>query len=191
MQFRTTPLDGLYVLDIQPAEDERGFFARTWCAEEARRQGLVTEVVQCSLSYSRLRGTLRGLHFQTPPHAETKLVRCVRGSLYDVSVDLRRASPTFGRWFAAELSAKNRKAVYIPAGFAHGIQTLEDDTEMLYQISTPYCAEASRGVRWDDPALDIPWPLSPTAVSQRDLSWPGLDEVGGVFEATNAQLSEV
>ena len=175
MQFRATPLDGLYIVDLEPAEDERGFFARTWCVEEAGRLGLVTEVTQCSLSHSRLRGTLRGLHFQTPPHVETKLVRCVRGSLFDVSVDLRGGSPTFGRWFAVELSAENRQAVYVPAGFAHGIQALEDHTEMLYQISTPYCAEASRGVRWDDPALGIPWPLPPTAISQRDLSWPPLD----------------
>lgn len=181
MRFEPTPLSGAYVIEAEPVEDERGCFARLWCAEEARRLGLMPEVAQCSLSHNRLRGTLRGLHFQLPPHAEVKVVRCVRGALFDVLVDLRRNSPTFGRWFAVELTAENFKATYIPAGFAHGFQTLEDDTQVLYQISTPYRAEARHGVRWDDPVLAIPWPLPPTVISEGDARWPEFSDLGEVF----------
>ncbi len=187
MRFEPTPLSGAYIIEAEPVEDERGFFARLWCAEEARRLGLVPEVAQCSLSHNRLRGTLRGVHFQAPPHTEIKVVRCVRGALFDVLVDLRRDSPTFGRWFATELTTENLKAMYIPAGLAHGFQTLEDDTELLYQISTAYRAEARHGVRWDDPSLNISWPLPPVAVSERDASWPGLDELGDLFGGMGSQ----
>jgi dTDP-4-dehydrorhamnose 3,5-epimerase len=183
VRYHPAPLQGAYVVEVEPVVDDRGFFARLWCADEARQVGLVPEVVQCSLSYNQRRGTVRGLHFQAPPFAETKLVRCVRGALFDVLVDLRRESHTYGRWFAVELTAGNHKATYIPAGFAHGLQTLEDDSEVLYQMSTPYCPEASRGVRWDDPTLNIPWPLPPAAISLQDTRWPSLEELGVSFNA--------
>jgi dTDP-4-dehydrorhamnose 3,5-epimerase len=181
VRFEPTPLAGAYIIEAEPVEDERGCFARLWCAEEARRLGLMPEVAQCSLSHNRLRGTLRGLHFQLPPHAEVKVVRCVRGALFDVLVDLRPDSPTFGGWFATELTSENLRATYIPAGFAHGFQALEDDTDVFYQISTPYRAEARHGVRWDDPILAISWPLPPMVISERDAGWPGLDEHGKRF----------
>ncbi len=174
MQFQTTPLDGAYIIEAEPVEDDRGFFARIWCADEARRRGLEPHAAQCSLSRNRRRGTIRGLHFQLPPHAEVKVVRCVRGAVFDVFVDLRRDSPTFGRWFGVELTAANLRAAYVPAGFAHGFQTLEDNTEVLYQISAPYCPESARGVCWDDPALGIRWPLPPTTMSPHDAAWPRL-----------------
>ncbi len=181
MRFEATPLPGAYVIEAEPVSDDRGFFTRTWCAEEAGRLRLDTRVAQCSLSRNRLRGTIRGLHFQLPPHAEAKVVRCVRGTLYDVLVDLRGESRTFGSWFAVELTAENLKAMYIPAGFAHGFQTLEDETEVLYQISVPYWPEAARGLRWDDPTLAIPWPLPAAALSPRDAGWPELRELGNMF----------
>lgn len=175
MKLTATPLPGAFVLDIEPQRDERGMFARTFCRDELAAHGLVTDVAQCSVSVTERRGTLRGMHYQAAPHHEAKLVRCVRGEIHDVLVDLRPASPTYLRSFAIVLSAASHRALYIPADVAHGFLTLVDDVEVLYQISTPYRADAARGVRWDDPALAIAWPFSPNMVSARDASFPLLE----------------
>jgi dTDP-4-dehydrorhamnose 3,5-epimerase len=167
-----SPLLGAYVLETQPIVDERGSFARTWCREEFRALGLNTMVEQCSTSFNRTRGTLRGMHFQAIPHEEVKLVRCTRGAVYDVILDLRKDSATFGRWFAVELTADNGKMLYIPCGFAHGFQTLDDQSEVFYQISEKYHPEAARGVRWNDPVLGIKWPISNPNLSERDRDFP-------------------
>ncbi|MGB5814903.1 MAG: dTDP-4-dehydrorhamnose 3,5-epimerase [Thermoanaerobaculia bacterium] len=172
MIFLETPLAGAFVIDIEPHEDERGFFARTFCQEEFEAHGLDSTVVQSSVSFNRQRGTLRGMHFQAPPHEESKVVRCTAGAIYDVIVDLRPLSPTFVQWHAVTLSAENRTMFYIPGGFAHGFLTLEDNTEVLYQMSEFYYPDSARGVRWDDPAFGIEWPVEPTAISDRDQSYP-------------------
>ena len=172
MKWTPLPLTGAYLVEIQPSSDERGFFARTWCAEEMRQLGLNAQFVQCSISYNARRGTLRGMHYQAQPHAETKLVRCSAGSIYDVLLDVRPDSATFRRWFAVELSAANRKAVYIPAGFAHGFQSLSDHSEVFYQISESYRPDHAHGVRWNDPAFGIEWPVETVILSERDRSFP-------------------
>ncbi|HEX8723372.1 MAG TPA: dTDP-4-dehydrorhamnose 3,5-epimerase [Pyrinomonadaceae bacterium] len=173
MRFVETPLPGAFVVEPEPAADERGLFARTFCREEFAALGLDTRVAQCSTSYNRRRGTLRGLHYQAEPYPEAKLVRCTAGSVYDVLVDLRADSPAFRRWFAVELTASNRRALYVPAGLAHGFQTLEDDSEVFYQISEFYHPECARGVRWDDPAFGVRWPESDARViSGRDRAFP-------------------
>ncbi len=172
MIFSGTVLDGVVEIEVEQRLDERGLFARTWCREEFRRAGLRAEIVQCSLSFNRRRGTLRGLHYQTAPHAEAKLVRCTRGAVYDVALDLRPESPTFRRWTATELTAENRRALYIPEGCAHGFLTLEDNTEVFYQMSESYHPEAARGVRWNDPAFGIVWPAEVTVISERDRCYP-------------------
>ncbi len=176
MIFEPTPLAGAFLVRLEPRHDERGFFARSWCREEFLARGLSGDVVQSSLSYNHRRGTLRGLHYQAPPHAETKLVRCTRGRIYDVIVDLRRDGPTFKRWWATELSADNRHMVYIPEGLAHGFLTLEDNAEVAYQMSTPHRPETARGLRYDDPALAIDWPFAPIVVGSRDRSFALFDE---------------
>jgi dTDP-4-dehydrorhamnose 3,5-epimerase len=176
MQLRQTALSGVRVLDIEPAMDERGFFARTFCADMFTASGLVSDFPQCSVSFNGRRGTLRGLHLQCEPHGEAKLVRCTAGAIFDVAVDLRRQSPTFGRWAAAELTARNRRAFYIPVGCAHGFITLTGDTEVFYQISRRHVPAASRGLRWDDPDLAIAWPLMPEVISARDAALPRLRE---------------
>lgn len=168
MTFLQTPLDGAYVVEIQPISDDRGFFSRLWCRQEFQEAGLHARFEQHSISFNRMRGTLRGMHFQLPPHEEVKIVRCSSGAIWDVILDLRPGSPTFCRWFAAELSADNRKSLYVPAGFAHGFQTLTDDAEVLYQISEPYHSDLARGVRWNDPAFGIEWPLPNPILSTRD-----------------------
>jgi dTDP-4-dehydrorhamnose 3,5-epimerase len=165
-------LPGVLRITPEPRGDERGHIAHTWCRQEFAARGLVTELAQCVVSYNHRRGTLRGLHWQAAPRAETKLVRCTRGALFDVAVDVRPGSPTFGRWTAAELTADNGHMLYIPAGFAHGLQTLADQTEVFYMISTPYQPELARGVRWDDPAIGIPWPQPVTVISARDQGLP-------------------
>lgn len=170
-----TPLAGAYLIELEQLEDERGFFARSFCQKEFRERGLDPVVAQCNVSFNRKRGTLRGLHYQAEPHAEAKLVRCTRGAIWDVIVDLRRDSPTARQWHAAELTAENRRALYIPAGLAHGFQTLVDDTEVLYQMSEFFHPESARGVRWDDPALAIRWPIKQAVISPRDLAFPTLD----------------
>ncbi len=172
MQFVETRLPGVYIIEIAPIGDERGFFARTWECEEFERRGLDTRIAQCNLSLNARKGTLRGMHFQDPPHAEAKLVRCTRGALYDVVVDLRPASPAYKQWVATELTAENRRSFYIPEGCAHGFQTLEGDTEVFYQISAAYAPAFARGVRWDDPAFGIEWPLPVSIISERDRNHP-------------------
>ena len=174
--FRETELAGAWVIELDRREDARGFFARTWCEDEFSQHGLDTRVVQCNLSHNERRGTVRGMHYQLPPHAEVKVVRCTRGAVYDVIVDLRRESPTYGRWIGVELSAENGRALYVPEGFAHGYQALENGTETYYQVSTFYAPGAERGLRWDDPALGIDWPLPDEAfLSEKDGTWPDFE----------------
>ena len=172
MIFKETPLPGAFVLETERFEDERGFFARTFSVDEFAAHGLDTDVVQCSVSFNHRRGTLRGLHFQAAPREETKLVRCTRGAIWDVIVDIRPGSPTRGRHFALVLSADERNALYIPKGMAHGFLSLEDSTEVFYQISERYSPEHSRGYRWDDPTFAIPWPEPATVISDRDRDLP-------------------
>jgi dTDP-4-dehydrorhamnose 3,5-epimerase len=175
MIFLETPLSGAYVVEIEKHEDERGFFARSWCAREFAAKGLDHNLVQCNVSFNKLKGTLRGLHYQIPPHAEVKLVRCTKGSLFDVIVDLRKDSPTFLKWFAIELTATNYKMLYIPKLFAHGFQTLEDDTEIVYQMSEFYQPGAAKGLRWNDLRLGINWPDARRIMSEKDQAYPNLE----------------
>lgn len=179
MIFRDTPIPGAYVIEPVPLMDERGWFSRTFCAIEFEKQGLNPRLAQCSISYNHRRGTLRGLHYQVSPYAETKLVRCVAGAIFDVAVDLRQDSATFGRWFAVELNAVNRWALSIPEGCAHGFQTLVDASEVFYQISEFYQMPAARGVRWNDPELAISWPIEEVIISARDREWPVLADLRG------------
>lgn len=172
MIFTPARLDGAWILELEKHADARGFFARTWCRRELAAQGLDADIAQESVSYNVRRGTVRGLHFQRAPHEETKIVRCVRGAVFDVIVDLRPASPQCGRWEGVELSAENRRALYVPKGFAHGFQTLTDDAEVAYQISAFHAPEAAAGYRYDDPAFAIAWPVPVTVISPRDLAWP-------------------
>jgi dTDP-4-dehydrorhamnose 3,5-epimerase len=172
VRFVDTPLAGAYVVELEPIADARGFFARSFCANEFTTHRLDPRLVQCNVSYNVKRGTLRGMHFQKAPHAEAKLVRCTRGRVYDVIVDLRPDSVTYLRWFGLELSADNRKMLFIPQEFAHGFQTLADDSEMFYQMSEFYHGESASGVRWDDPALAIQWPIADPIVSDKDRSYP-------------------
>lgn len=174
MRFLPAAFPGAYVIEPEPAHDDRGFFARTFCAREFSQLGLEAEFVQCSTSFNARRGTLRGLHYQREPAAEAKLVRCTAGAILDVMVDVRPGSPTFGRHFSVELTAGNRLALYVPPGFAHGFQTLEDATEVLYQISEYHAPEQAAGIRFDDPRLGLRWPLPVTAISERDRRWPGI-----------------
>jgi dTDP-4-dehydrorhamnose 3,5-epimerase len=171
MRFTSTGLEGAFLIDIERREDDRGFFARTWCRHEFAARGLDTEIAQESLSYNRQAGTVRGLHFQRAPHEETKIVRCTRGAISDVIVDLRRHSLSYLQWQAFELTAENRRAVYIPKGLAHGFQTLTEHSEVTYQISTFYAPEAAGGYRYDDTAFQISWPLPVSVISERDLGW--------------------
>ncbi|MBI2311644.1 MAG: dTDP-4-dehydrorhamnose 3,5-epimerase [Betaproteobacteria bacterium] len=172
MVFTETRLQGALVVDIESREDDRGMFARTFCRDEFGRHGLPAGFAQCNTSFNRHRGTLRGMHFQAAPKAEGKLVRCTRGSIYDVIIDLRPGSPTFRQWVSVFLSQDNRRAVYAPPGFAHGFQTLEPDAEVFYQMTESYVPELARGVRWNDPAFGIEWPLSPPTLSDRDAGFP-------------------
>jgi dTDP-4-dehydrorhamnose 3,5-epimerase len=171
VKFVRTTLPGAFRVEMDRLEDDRGFFARSWCAREAEEQALNPRVAQCNVSFNRRRGTLRGMHFQAAPHEEAKLVRCTRGALFDVIVDLRPNSPTFRKWEAFELTDGNGLAIYVPAGFAHGFQTLVDDTEVLYQMSEFYVAASARGVRWNDPTFGILWPLSDPILSARDATF--------------------
>jgi dTDP-4-dehydrorhamnose 3,5-epimerase len=165
-------LAGAFIIEPEPHEDSRGFFARTFCAREFGERGLASAFVQCSVSLSRARGTLRGLHYQGPPACEVKLVRCTAGRLYDVIVDLRPGSSTYLQYIDVELTSRSRRALYVPEMFAHGFQTLEDDTEVFYQISEYYAPEAATGARYDDPKLGITWPLPVEALSEKDANWP-------------------
>lgn len=179
MIFEATPLHGALVAHLERKEDERGFFARVWCEEEAAAHGIDPRIAQSNLSYNRHRGTLRGMHYRVEPHAEAKTIRCIRGAVFDVIVDLRPSSPSYLQWFGVELSADNRASLYVPEGLAHGFQTLEDHTEVLYLMNQLYAPHAERGVRWDDPAFAIAWPSADTRVmSERDRNWPLYRPVG-------------
>jgi dTDP-4-dehydrorhamnose 3,5-epimerase len=170
--FVETKLPGVYIIEAEKREDERGFFARTFCQEEFKAHSLNPRFVQCNVSLTRKKGTLRGMHYQAPPYQEAKLVRCTQGALYDVAVDLRVDSPTFKHWVAVELTAENHRMLYIPEGCAHGFQTLQDNTEVVYQMSEFHHPESARGVPWDDPAFQIEWPLSQLICSGKDRGWP-------------------
>lgn len=172
MKFVATSLDGAHVVELEPHQDERGYFARTFCREEFARHGLKSEFAQCSVSLNRRRGTLRGMHYQIRPHQEAKLIRCSRGRMLDVIVDLRSESPSFKQWLAVELSADNGRMIYVPGGFAHGFLTLADDTEVVYQISEAHHPESARGFRWNDPAFGIAWPEPVQVISDRDRDYP-------------------
>ena len=172
MIFHPLDIPGAFLIEPEKKEDSRGFFARTYCRHELEERGLDPTVVQCNVSVNALRGTVRGMHWQAAPYEEIKMVRCTAGAIYDVVLDLRPGSPTYRRHAAAELTRENRLAVYIPAGCAHGFQSLEDDSEVFYQMSELYYPDHARGVRWDDPAFDIRWPLAITAISDKDRSFP-------------------
>jgi dTDP-4-dehydrorhamnose 3,5-epimerase len=175
VRFEETPLPGAYVIDLEPREDARGFFARAFCVDEFAAQGLETTFVQINTSLTREPGTLRGMHYQLEPSAEVKVVRVVNGAVWDVAVDLRPDSPTYRRHFGVELSAANRRTLYVPRGFAHGFLTLEPDSEALYLVSAFYDPERERGIRWDDPAFAIEWPREPASVSEKDRAHPDFD----------------
>lgn len=172
MRFTETSLPGAFIIDLEQRADPRGFFARSFCAAEFEAHGLKPAVVQCNLSFNHRRGTLRGMHFQVAPALEAKLVRCTRGAVHDVIVDMRPTSPTYMQHIGVELSAENRRALYVPEMFAHGYQSLTDDAEVTYQVSTTYTPECERGLRYDDPALAIAWPLPVSVMSDKDRSWP-------------------
>ena len=175
MKFTPTPLPGAYLVDLERRGDDRGFFARFFCENEFARAGLVNRFVQVNNSVTAKKGTLRGMHFQLPPAGEVKLVRCVKGALFDVIVDLRPDSATFGKWFGAELTAVNKTMMYVPRGFAHGFLTLTDHVEALYLVSDFYSPENERGLRYDDPKIGVHWPAVVHEVSEKDRNWPGLD----------------
>jgi dTDP-4-dehydrorhamnose 3,5-epimerase len=170
MIITAVPIGGAYVIDIDPREDDRGFFARLFCEQELAAHDLDTRVSQCNVAWNRLRGTLRGMHYQAAPHEETKHVRCTRGAIWDVILDVRAGSPTFGRWHAVELTAANHRTLYVPRGIAHGYLTLTDDAEVSYLVSEAYAPQAARGIRWNDPAFAIDWPFEPVVISAADAS---------------------
>ena len=171
MIFTETELSGAFIIEAEQLEDERGFFARTWCQREFEAHGINAQLAQCNVSFNKKKGTLRGMHYQTSPHEEAKLVRCTMGAIFDVIIDLRRQSPTFKKWVAVDLNERNRRMLYVPEGFAHGFQTLEDNTEVFYQMSEFYAPEHARGVRWNDPAFQISWPEAEPLVSPRDQQY--------------------
>lgn len=172
MIFKETKLKGAYIIKPERLEDERGFFARTFCQKEFEKQGLNPRVVQCSISFNKKKATLRGMHYQVAPYKEAKLVCCVKGAIYDVIIDLRSNSSTYCQWLGVELSAENCEMLYVPEDFAHGFQTLEDNTVVFYQISEFYHPECARGARWDDPAFGIEWPLPIQVISEKDRTYP-------------------
>jgi dTDP-4-dehydrorhamnose 3,5-epimerase len=175
MIFSETPLPGVFLVDLAPAADERGFFARAYCREEFEAKGLASDFSQCSVSYNARKGTLRGLHHQRAPHEEHKLVRCTAGAVFDVVVDIRPRSANYRRWFGAELSGQNRRSLLIPPGFAHGFITLSDEAEVYYMISAAHAPDHAEGFRWSDPAFGIQWPIAPSLMSSRDAEFPLLD----------------
>jgi dTDP-4-dehydrorhamnose 3,5-epimerase len=175
LKFIETPLAGLYVVEIEPRNDDRGFFARSFCVEEFHAHGLERSVAQCNVSFNEKAGTLRGIHFQAEPHGEAKLVRCAHGAIFDVAVDIRPGSNTYLKWYAAELTSENRRMMFIPQGFAHGFQTLMDESEVFYLMFEMYHPESARGLRWDDPKLGIAWPLAKKIISDNDRKYPLID----------------
>jgi dTDP-4-dehydrorhamnose 3,5-epimerase len=180
MIFTESPLSGAYLVELERLGDERGFFARSYCADEFSARGLGPELRQCSVSYNARKATLRGMHYQGAPHEEHKLVRCTAGAIFDVIVDIRASSPTYRQWFGAELSSADRRSMFIPPGFAHGFMTLTDDAEVYYMISVAHAPQSGRGFRWNDPAFAIEWPLQPAVISARDAAYPLLDRPDGV-----------
>lgn len=172
MIFTETELHGLFIIEPEKLGDERGFFSRTWCKKEFEAHGLNSNLVQCSVSFNQKQGTIRGMHYQSRPFEEAKLVRCTQGVIWDVVIDLRADSPTFKKWFAIKLTADNRKMLYVPETFAHGFQTLEDNSEVFYQITEYYSPENSRGIRWNDPAFSINWPMTDIVISRKDQAYP-------------------
>ena len=175
MIFTESSLPGAFLIDLERDSDERGFFARAYCAQEFAAKGLGTVLHQCSVSYNTRKGTLRGMHYQSAPHEEHKLVRCTAGAIFDVIVDVRPGSLSYRLWFATELTAQNRRSLFVPPGFAHGFITLSDDAEVYYMISVPHAPQHARGFRWNDPAFAIEWPLVPSVISARDAGYPLLD----------------
>ncbi len=175
MKFNKTPLAGAYTIELDRIGDDRGFFARFFCSQEFSDAGLIDSFVQINNSLTKDKGTLRGMHYQLPPDAEVKVVRCIQGALFDVILDLRPDSPSFGKWYGDTLSAENRRMMYVPKGFAHGFITLEEDTEALYLSGARYVPEQERGVRYNDPAFNIEWPIEPTTISDKDTTWPDFD----------------
>ncbi len=182
MIYSATRLKGVFIIDLDPIQDDRGFFARCWCKKEFEKHGLNPNLSQCNLSVNNKRGTLRGLHYQLAPFQEIKLVRCTRGSIYDVVVDMRLDSETYQEWISVELSADNRRMLYVPEGFAHGYQTLEDNSEIFYQVSECYHPECEIGVRWDDPVIGTTWPEADRIISAKDRAWPDqiADAISGI-----------
>lgn len=172
MKFTETRLQGAYLVDLQKMEDERGFFARAFCRSEFEQNGMVPDVVQANMSWNQARGTLRGMHYQHHPYQETKFIRCTRGAIYDVIIDLRKDSPDYGQWIGVELTADNRSALFVPRDFAHGFITLTDDTEVLYLVSQSYQPGSEGGIRWNDPHFKIEWPIEPVCISEKDANWP-------------------
>ncbi len=172
MIFQETRLAGVFEIQLEPKRDDRGFFARSWCRDEFQQQGLNPRLVQSSISFNPKKGTLRGMHYQSDPYGEAKVVRCTRGAIYDVALDMRPLSATFMQWIASELTAENRNALYIPEGCAHGFLTVDDDTEVFYQMTEFYHLEAARGVRWNDPAFKMEWPGPVKIISERDRTYP-------------------
>jgi dTDP-4-dehydrorhamnose 3,5-epimerase len=185
MKFRTTRFAGLYVIEPELLMDERGSFARTWCKREFTERGLSPDLAQCNISFNKRRGTLRGMHHQIFPHEEAKLVRCTAGGVYDVVIDLRPESETYKQWFAVELTAENRKMIYIPEGFSHGFMTLQDNTEVFYQMSTFYAPACARGVRYNDPAFAVQWPMEVAVISDKDMQYPDFVEKESPMEGAS------
>lgn len=178
MIFTETKLKGAYIVDLEPHYDSRGYFGRAWCKKEFEKHGLNANLVQCNISYNKVRGTTRGMHYQIDPYSETKFVRCIKGALYDVIIDLRKESDTYGKWIGIELSEKNGRAIYVPEGFAHGFQTLEDDTYVFYQVTEFYTPNAEKGIRWDDSSFNIKWPIGKedVIISEKDRSWESFNK---------------
>ena len=172
MIFRETTLKGAFVIEMEKFEDKRGFFARAWCQKEVEANGLVSRVAETNISFNKRRGTLRGMHYQVAPYEQVKLVRCTAGVIYDVIIDMRPDSPTFRKWTGVELTAENYTMLYVPENFAHGFQTLENNTEVTYQVSQFYSPESERGVRYDDPVFQVEWPLPVEVISEKDIAWP-------------------
>jgi dTDP-4-dehydrorhamnose 3,5-epimerase len=170
--FTETKLKGAFIIELELRKDERGFFARTWCKREFEAHGLVREMVQANVSFNKKRGTLRGMHYQVAPYEEAKLVRCTRGAIYDVIIDLRQDSPTYKQWIGVELTSENYQMIYVPENFAHGFLTLEDNTEVTYQVSQFYSPESERGIRYNDPVFGIKWPIQVEVISDKDKTWP-------------------
>ena len=181
MIFTETKLDGVFIIEPEKIEDERGFFARVWDKEVFEEMRLDPKLVQCNISFNKKRGTIRGMHYQIHPYEEAKLVRCTKGSVFEVMIDLRPNSKNFKKWQSVEISSENYKMLYVPEGFALGFQTLEDDTELHYQMSQKYVAEYARGIRWDDKIFKISWPLKPTVISKKDLSYKAFESEKDLF----------